>query len=146
MIPVCHSMTSDITQPATLAPESYACFVLLHRQIFSYLKMHILLTNSMEQSPSWQANGHSPSQEIPSFMVHYRVHNSQSLSLCWATCVQITPSHYFPKIHSNIILPSTPRSSEWSLPFGFSDHNFVRIRLSCVLHVSPFLSSLVWSL
>jgi len=27
----------------------------------------------------------------------------------------------FPKIHSNIILASTPRSSEWSLPFLFSD-------------------------
>jgi hypothetical protein len=24
---------------------------------------------------------------------------------------------YFPKTHSNIILPSTPRSREWSLPF-----------------------------
>jgi len=23
---------------------------------------------------------------------------------------------YFPKIHSNIILPSEPKSSEWSLP------------------------------
>jgi hypothetical protein len=33
----------------------------------------------------------------------------------------------FPKIHSNIALPSTPRSSEWSLPFRFSDQSFVQV-------------------
>jgi hypothetical protein len=32
---------------------------------------------------------------------------------------------YFPKIHSNIIFPYTPASSEWSLPFRASDQNFV---------------------
>jgi len=37
----------------------------------------------------------------------------------------------FPKIHSNIILPRTPSSSEWSLRFWFSDQNSVCIsRLS----------------
>jgi hypothetical protein len=39
----------------------------------------------------------------------------------------INPVHilppYFPKIHSNIILPSIPRTSESSLPFKFSNHN-----------------------
>jgi hypothetical protein len=38
------------------------------------------LTNSMEQSPSWEANSHSASQEIPSLLrnqkVHYRVDKS----------------------------------------------------------------------
>jgi hypothetical protein len=34
---------------------------------------------------------------------------------------------YFPKIHFNIILPSTPRSSEWSLPSRLANQNFVRI-------------------
>jgi hypothetical protein len=33
----------------------------------------------------------------------------------------------FQKIHFSIILPSTPRSSEWSLPFGFPNEIFLRI-------------------
>jgi hypothetical protein len=32
---------------------------------------------------------------------------------------------YFPKIHSNIVFPSTPRSSLWSCSFMFSNQNFV---------------------
>jgi len=48
---------------------------------------------------------------------------------------QMNPFHifapYFPKIHSNIILPCTSRSSEWSLPFrfmlfGYSLHDKLR--------------------
>jgi len=47
---------------------------------------------------------------------------------CWSPsrtrCIQCrTLPHYFPKIHSDIILPSTPRSSECSLPFRFSKKN-----------------------
>jgi hypothetical protein len=37
----------------------------------------------------------------------------------------------FPKLHSNIIFPSTPRSSKWFLPFTFSNEN-----IACVSHVS----------
>jgi hypothetical protein len=33
----------------------------------------------------------------------------------------------FPKDHSNIILPSMPMSSEWSLPFRISEQNFTYI-------------------
>jgi len=31
---------------------------------------------------------------------------------------------YFPKIHSNIIFPSAPRSSVWSSPFRFLIHQY----------------------
>jgi len=34
-------------------------------------------------------------------------------------------------IHSNIIFPSTSRSSDWSLPFRSSDQNFL-----CISHLS----------
>jgi hypothetical protein len=50
----------------------------------------------------------------------------------------------FSKIHYNIILPSTPRSCKWSLPFRFSDQHFV-----CISHLShtcytPFPSHPPW--
>jgi len=67
----------------------------------------------------------------PSFMkpkVRYRVHNSPTLTQILS---QIHHIHTFPpyssKIYSNIILPSTPSSSKWSLPFRFSNKNIVRI-------------------
>jgi len=54
------------------------------------------------------------------------------------------PPTYFFKIHSDIIFPSTPRFSGWSLPFRFSDQHFVYI--SHFFHVSyndaPISSSL----
>jgi hypothetical protein len=70
----------------------------------------------MEQSPSWEADIHSASQEIPCLLcnpnVHYRVNNSPPLI---PVLNQMNPLHTFPsdfpKIHSNIILPSTPESS-----------------------------------
>jgi hypothetical protein len=37
------------------------------------------------------------------------------------------PHSFFPKMHSNIIFPSTPRSYNLSLPFRFSNKNFVNI-------------------
>jgi len=69
----------------------------------------------MGQSPSWEANSQSVSQEIFRLLcnpkVHYRVHNSPPLvhTLNQMNLVLNFPS-CFPKNHF-IILPSTPRSS-----------------------------------
>jgi len=61
---------------------------------------------------------------------------SQQIASC-PILSQINPFHNFPlcsyKIHSNIVLSSTSRSSEWSLPFGYSDQNFVSV--SQLIHV-----------
>jgi len=99
----------------------------------------------MGQSPSREAHSHSASQEIPHLLrnpkVHYRVHKSPPL-------VQIlnqmhpapTFPSYFSKIRSNIIFPSTPRSSAWPLPFRISGQNFLRI--SHVSHAACAMYSL----
>jgi hypothetical protein len=86
----------------------------------------------MQQSPSWEANGHSASQQIPRLLwnpkVPYHVHKTPPLVPILS---QMHPVHtfppYFPKINFNSILPLTPRSSESSLPFGFSNETTVCI-------------------
>jgi hypothetical protein len=89
----------------------------------------------VEQSPSWEANSHSASK-IPCLLqnpkVHYRVHKNRSLL---PVLSQTNPIHKHPnsfaKIYSNNIFPSTPRSSEWSFPFRFSNQHFI-----CISHLS----------
>jgi hypothetical protein len=46
---------------------------------------------------------------------------SRHWSLSWARWIQSIPPPHFPRI----LLPSRPTSSTWSLPFRFSDQNFV---------------------
>ena len=69
----------------------------------------------MEQSPSWEANSFSASQEIPRIlwnpMFHYSIQkNAPAVRIL----SQINPVHttslYFLNTHFNIILPSTPRT------------------------------------
>ena len=75
-----------------------------------------LLTYSMEQSPSWEANRFSASQEIPHILwkpkFHYRIHKCPPPVPVLSQLDPVhTPTSYFLKIHINIILPFTPGSS-----------------------------------
>jgi hypothetical protein len=101
--------------------------------LLNYLLTY-LLTHSMEQSPSWEAKRFAASQEIPHILwnpnVHYRIHNCpQTVSILGQLNSVHIPASHFLKIHLNIILPSTPGSTPWSLSFRFPHQNPV--------HASP---------
>ena len=87
-----------------------------------------LSTYSMEQSPTWEANCFSASQEIPRILCNPKVY------YCSNKCPppvpllsQLDPVHnptsHILKIHFNIIFPSTPGSPEWSLSLRFPLQN-----------------------
>ena len=83
-----------------------------------------LLTYSMVQSPSWEANWFTASQDIPRISrnpkVHYRTHNRPpTVSILGQPNPVHMPTFHLLEIHPNIINPSTPRSPQWSLSLRF---------------------------
>ena len=88
-----------------------------------------LLTYSMVQSPSWEANWFAASQ-TPHISrnpkVQYRTHKRPPpvSILGQPNPVHIHTSHLL-EIRSNIIHPSTPRSSQWSPSLRFETSNTV---------------------
>jgi len=98
----------------------------------------------MEQSTSWEANSYLVTQESSRLLWNPKVHIMFTRAhRCSLPFSQMHPVHtfppHFPKIHSNIF-PSVPSSSMWSLPFRFSNKNFIRIFCffhSCCMHF-PF--------
>jgi hypothetical protein len=99
----------------------------------------------MEQSPSWEANSFSASQEIPRLLwnpkVHYRIYNSPPPVpiLSQLSPVHVHPSH-ISKIHFDINLTSTPgspkRSPSLRSPYQNTVHTFpFSLRATCPAHL-----------
>ena len=79
-----------------------------------------ILTYSMVQSPSWEANWFAASQEIPCILrnpkVHYRTHKRPPpVPILGQPNPVHIPTFHLLEIHPNIINPPTPRSPQWSL-------------------------------
>ena len=100
--------------------------------LYSILKevyvLTYLLTYSMEQSPSWEANWFSASQEIPRILwnqkVHYSIHNSPPPVPILSQVGPVrTLLFHILKIHLNIIFPTMPGSPKWSLSHTFPHQN-----------------------
>ena len=96
---------------------------LLEIYLFTYLITN-LLTYSMVQSPSWEANWFAASQEIPRISrnpnVHYRTHTRPPpVSILGQPNPGHIPTSHLLEIHPNIIHTSTPRSPQWSSSLRF---------------------------
>ena len=133
---------------------SQFCLFLFKYYIFN---KPYLLTYSLEQSHSWEANRSSASQEIPRILwnpkVHYCSHKCPPPVPILSHLNPVhTPTSYFLKIHLNIILPSMPGSPKWSLSLKFPHQNPVyspplshTCYLPCPSHSSRFgLSNNIW--
>ena len=93
-----------------------------------------MLTYSMVQSPSWEANWFAASQQIPRISwnpkVHYRTHKRPPpvSILGQPNPVHITISHLL-EIQPNIINPSTSRSPQWSSWLQFPQQEPINLPL-----------------
>ena len=101
-----------------------------------------LLTYSMLQSPSLEANWFAASQEIPHILwnpkVHYRTYKRPPpVPILGQPSPVHMPTSHLLEIHPNIIHPSPPRSPQWSLSLRFPHQDPIRPPLLTHTHHMP---------
>ena len=93
----------------------------------------------MEPSPpevKWSSDSHEIPHILWKLKVHYCIHNSPTPV---STINQVNPVHgpsNSLNTHFNIILPSTPRSSKWSLSLKFPHQTPHSCYILCLFHSS----------
>jgi hypothetical protein len=95
---------------------------------YDYTTLTYLLTYSIQQSPPWEANRFSASQEIHRILrnlkVHYRIHTCPPpVPILSQLSPVYTPTSHFLKTHLNIILLPTPGSPKWYLSLRYPHQN-----------------------
>ena len=111
---------------------------------------YVVLTYSMEQSPSWEANRFSASPEILHILwnlkVQYHIYNCPPPVPFLSQMDPVhAPTSHFLKMHLNSILPSTPEFSRWSLSFRFPHQNPVCVSpRPYTLHAAPISFFSIW--
>jgi hypothetical protein len=111
------------------------CHVLLMRMLLTYLLTpwcnvlfeKLIVTQIVKKYPVflWNPN------------VHYRVHTSPPLDPILSQLNPVRPiDPYLPKVHLNVILPPTPKSSQWSPDFGTPNQNPVNTSTPHACHMS----------
>jgi hypothetical protein len=103
----------------------------------------------MKQSPSWEANTSSASQEIPHILwnpkVHYHIQNSSPHVPILNQMIQSARPSHFPTIHFNIVLHLRLGLSNCLLPSGFPTKTMHAPLLSpFVLLALPISVFLTW--
>ena len=101
-----------------------------------------LLTYSMVQSPSWEANWFAASQEFPRISrnpkVHYRTHkHPPRVSILGQPNPFRIPTSHLLEIQPNIIHPSTPRSPQWSPSLRFPHQDPIHPLSPYAPHAQP---------
>ena len=95
--------------------------------------IRVLLSDCMEQSPSWEANSSSAGQDIPHILwnskVHNRIHKCSPPIHILSHINPVSAPHT--ALWFMIILPSTPGCSKWFLCLRFPQQNSV-----CTLFMS----------
>ena len=122
-------------------PDGSQCVLWFVRDLYL---LH-LLTYSMVQSPSWEANWFAASQEITRISrnpkVHYRTHKlPPPVSILGQPNPVHIPTSHLQEIHPNIIHPSTPRSPHWSVSLRFPHQEpihppLLTLRATCPAHL-----------
>jgi hypothetical protein len=92
--------------------------------LLTYLLTHTMVEDIVSKKPTVT----QLVRKYPAFLwnpkVHYRVHTNPPLDPILSQLNLVRPIDPYPsKVHLNVILPPTPRSSQWSLAFGPPNQN-----------------------